>query len=153
MSLMACDSNGATTFMDMDKKFEQFEHDPFNYYKSENEIQWTFIDVWKNKIDKFDTNYIEVKTRYIVTYMYVKLYFGLLETPDISTQAGQFWVSVERNPTQDQRCIAYLRTHNACNFNLLGENGVNIMFGSQKDKDSWPSILIERKYSKFFVYF
>ena len=60
------------------------------------------------------------------------------------TKAGKFWVDTDREIKN--RCIVSLVGRTVCYFAQ-----VNVMFGTQLDKEGWSSIYIDS--SKFFVNF
>ena len=123
------------------------EKGEMNFFQSKDKFRWVSIDNWKNEtVVNFTANYIEVITNNLPDNKRIKLYFGLIETPNMITKAGKFWVDTVPNPDPKNRCIVSLQEGNICGFSL-----VNVLFGNQLDGEGWPSIKIYS--SKFFVYF
>ena len=69
---------------------------------------------------------------------------GLIETPNLTTKAGKFWVNDIVPSNSENSCIVFLKGHTVCYFSR-----VNVVFGNQIDGKGWPSIKIYS--SKFFV--
>ena len=120
-----------------------------NFLQSIEKFRWTSIDNWKSEtVVNFTADSIEVKTNNHDDNKRIKLYFGLLETPNDQTGDGKFWVSTDPNPKN--RCIVnfrYINFKSVCHF-----YPVDVIFGNELHGQSWPSIKIYSTGRKKFLF-
>ena len=121
-----------------------------NFLQSQEKFSWTSIDSWKNdSVVNFTYDYIELMTNNYNDSKRIKLYFGLLETPNDQTGDGKFWVSTDPNPKN--RCIVnfrYINFKSVCHF-----YPVDVIFGNELHGQSWPSIKIYSSIKKIMFEF
>ena len=151
MTCYAQDSLFLPNYLENDgfKKSEDIKNEfPTQSWKSIEKFRWTSIDNWKDvTVVNFTADYVEVKTNNNHENKRIKLYFGLLESPNITTKTGKFWVSSDTNPKN--RCnVSLLVSKDVCHFSQ-----VDVMFGNQLDGKGWPSIKFESNTKKIIFDF